>query len=359
MPIFFRITELEGPGEASLELKGPAAALAGPELTTEGKGSRNVPLGSDEATLSTTAIDLGQTEFSFSWSASNLAPSLVVAQGLEAVARPESLALAFDALAARARLCLVELPGGFARRGVVRKVSSKLGRGYGRDPATGDVREGVDVDCSVTLDWAGAFATAPEPPDPAFALTGEELAGDVGDSLSGLASAAADADALSGDFLEQIDSAIGNVQLSGAALRQNLRGVGAIARAPSAVALKLSAAARSFGNACSDADALLSETPEIYQSAGQSMADLGRSKARSGAISGKLADSMEALALLFAALDARSPRSVPVRPGQSLGDVARAELGARDRWPELAAHNGLGGQVVPPGVFSIEVPETA
>lgn len=351
---FFRLRELEGPGEASLFLTGPASALAGPELVTEARGGSHTPIGSSEATLTVSSLIRKETEFSFSWSAGNLEPGNVVAEGLDVVARPESLFDAFEVLAERGRLCLVTLPGGLARRGVVRKVSGKPLRGYGTDPATGDPLDGVDLECSITIDWAGRGES---PPATASASdTGEDLAGDLGDSLDTLASAAADGDPFAPGFLEQIDNAVTNVVALGTNLRTTMRGIGALAQAPATIALSITSAARSFGNALSDFDALMSDTPEIYQAAGLSMAELTKGRNATGRVKGGGFDAMAVLAAIFAAIDARSPRTVSVRPGQSLADVAAAELGDRNRWPELSEHNSIAGQLVPDGVFSIEVP---
>ncbi|HEU4411190.1 MAG TPA: hypothetical protein VFS43_38410 [Polyangiaceae bacterium] len=350
---FFRVRELQGPGPASLTLQGPAAALAGPALPTEAKGGRHVPLGSAEALLTVNALDLGQSEFEFFWSHQSLREIQVEAQGIDAPGRPEGLLAAFEALAARGRLCQVDLPGGQSRRGVVRKVTPKLTRGYAVDPATGDPREGVDVECTVTFDWAGRG----EPGPPPTALpTGEEAAGAIGDAADEIASAAADPSPFEPTFFGQLDALVGNVRGTAADLRANLRNVGAIAQAPAKLAQKISASARAFRAVLVDLDTLISDTPELYQAAGRSLADVGRAREASGAVKGATFGGMAALADLFAALDARRARRVGVRPGQSLADVAARELGARDRWPELAEHNGTGGQLVPDGVFSVEIP---
>lgn len=353
---FFRVRELEGPAPARLTLTGAAAALAGPELSTEAKGGRHLPLGSAEAILTTTGLDPGQTEVSFVWSASTLTPGDVEAQGLDVVARPESLLAAFETLAARGRACAVDLPGDIGQRGLVRKVAPKLGRGYRTDPASGDARAGLQIECVVTFDWSGRGEAEGAPQ--AFP-TGEELAGSVGDGLDTLASAAADGDAFAPPFLEQLDDAVSNVRAAGTQMRLALRGLGAIAQAPARLALSVAAAARSFGNVLSDLDTLVSDTPDLYQAAGTSMDDVARGRAASGAVKGAAFDLMATLAALFDALDARAPRRVPVRPGQSLALVASAELGDRNRWPEIAEANGLGGQLVPDGVFSVEMPQGA
>jgi hypothetical protein len=353
MSAFFRIRELEGPAAASLTLTGPAAALAGPSLDTEGKGGSTTPLGAAEALLTVTSIVRGMTEFTFSWSASNLGPGDVLAQGLDAVARPESLLGAFEALAERGRVCLVDLPGDLARRGIVRKVSGKLLRGYGVDPSSNTTRAGVDIDASVTIEWAGK-GEAGKPPV-AFP-TAEVFAGDVGEGIDAIASAAADSDPFDPGFLAQLDDATTNVRVAGAQLRGLLRGAGPIGLLPAALARQVTASAKAFGAALAGLDDTLSDTPEIYQAAGTSMADVARGRAASGEVKGAMFSTMAVLADLFAALDARSPRTVLVRPGQSLALVAQSELGDRNRWPELAAHNGLGGQLVPEGILSIEIP---
>ncbi len=104
---FFRLTELEGPNRARLVLKGTASVLMGLELSAEAKGGKSLPVGSADAILSASGLDVGQTEVQFVWAAQKLSRELVEAEGIEAVARPESLFLAFEELVARARLCLV------------------------------------------------------------------------------------------------------------------------------------------------------------------------------------------------------------------------------------------------------------
>jgi hypothetical protein len=356
MPVtgFFRLRELEGPGAATLTLTGPAAALAGPSLEGEARGGAFVALGSVEALLTVSGVAPGQTDFSFAWSAANLRPSHVTASGIDAVARPESLKEAFFTLKARGRVCLVDLPGGRARRGVVRKVSEKPGRGYARDPATGAPLQGADCEVTVTFAWAGS-GEAPAAPDGAFE-TGEQLAGDLGDGLDAIGSAAADAAPFDRGFLEQLDDATNNVRSAGANLRALLRGKGPLGSLPADLARQVRASARALGTELSRLDAVLSDTPDVYQAAGTSFADVVRGRAASGEIKGATFDLMARIADLFAALDARSPRSVRVRPGQSLAQVSAAEFGDRNRWPEIATYNGLAGQFVPDGVFSVELP---
>lgn len=353
MTAFFRIREIEGAARASLTLTGPAAALAGPGLDTESKGGSFTPLGSAEALLAVALVTRGVTEFSFVWSASNLGPGFVLAEGLDAVARPESLVAAFEALVERGRLCVVDLPGDLARRGVVRKVSPKLGRGYNVDPSNNTTRQGVDVDCTVTVEWAGRGE--PGPPPVTFP-TAEAFAGDVGDGLDAIGSAAADGTAFDRGFLEQLDDAVTNVRVAGAQLRGLLRSGGSIASLPAALARQVTAAAKALGDALGGLDSKLSDTPEVYQASGTSLVDVVRGRAASAEVKGATFDLMATLADLFAALDARSPRTVPVHAGLSLALVAQQEFGDRTRWPELAAYNGLGGQIVPEGILSIEIP---
>ena len=139
-------------------------------------------------------------------------------------------------------------------------------------------------------------------------------------------------------------------------LRKTLKGVGDLARAPAKLANDAIATARALGNTLHDLDNIIADARDEYAAAGAGAAALLRGRRGKGEAQKALGDGFAAVAALLDAFERRKPRSVGVRPGQSLVEVAKRELGSGDRWSEIAEKNEIAGQTVPAGMFVVDLP---
>jgi hypothetical protein len=351
---FFRVQELQEPGTIRVMLRGQMSAEHGAEHELTAKGGAYVPLGSAQALLTANAIELANTEYTFDWSAKYMRPQHCEVDGFDLTFTPEGLVELFQTIAVRSRMCLVELPGGFARRGLLRSVKAKPNRGYSVYPRTGRPgTPGSDQEVTLTFAWSSLATPTPGISD---RLTGEDAAGSIADATDAIASAANDPNPFGLSPFEQISNAIGNVRLAGAQLRGVLKKVGDIAKAPAVLALSLVSAAKSFNNALNDLRDIISDTPELYLSAGDSFESLTKLRNTNGKIKRAIFVALDATASIFDAIDGRRARVVRVRPGQSLLEIAKREVGNADQWQAIGSANGIAGRFVPDDFVTIEIP---
>lgn len=359
------IEELGGSLPIRIELQGSFGLEVGSEWLSEVKGETRVPLGASSGYSSLLGRSWGDTEMTLALDAQFLRRRDISVQNATTPFTPEDVVKLFERLQDRGRACLVQL-GAFSRRGVLRKAVSAPGRGYSVDFGTGELTApGMNVSLRLTWEWSGRGVPGPAPQPPA---TGADVAGQLGaaDSAYGLALADAGG-AFAPDALTAISAAIGRVRGAISQLRRSVRQLGSLVAAPARLANEALAAARSLGNVLNDCETLIGDTRDAYLAAGAAAKGVGRSLgsrpsalARAAKAKGAIRDAnqqaMDACIAVFDAIAKRQRRRVSVRPGQSLGDVARTQLGSADRWPEIARINNLAGQVVPPGVTEVELP---
>lgn len=359
------IEELGGSLPIRIELQGSFGLEVGSEWLSEVKGETRVPMGSSSGYSSLLGRSWGDTEMTLALDAQFLRRRDIAVQNATTPFTPEDVVQLFERLQDRGRACLVQL-GAFSRRGVLRKAVSAPGRGYSVDFGTGELTApGMNVALRLTWEWSGRGAPGPAPQPPA---TGADVAGQLGAADSAYGLALADAgDAFAPDALTAISAAIGRVRGAISQLRRSVRQLGSLVAAPARLANEALAAARSLGNVLSDCETLIGDTRDAYLAAGAAAKGVGRSLgsrpsalARAAKAKGAIRDAnqqaMDAVCNVFDAIARRQRRRVSVRPGQSLGDVARTQLGSADRWTDIARLNNLSGQVVPPGVTEVELP---
>lgn len=289
-------------------------------------------------------------------------------ENAEAPSSPEDLLVLMQRLQDRARLCLVQL-GVFSRRGVLRSVKAAPQGGHAVNFASRQAGPpGMNLELRLTWDWIGRGepGVAPEPP-----ATGAEVAGQLGAADSAYGLALADmGEAFAPDAITALSGGIGRIRGQVSALRRTVQQIGALASAPARLANEALAAARGLGNALNDLEQQLGDTRDAFLALGKAARDTRRALgprpsalAQAGRARGALRDAnqlaMGACVAVFDAIAKRQRRRVAVRPGQSLADVARVELGSADRWREIAELNDLAGQVVPPGRTAVDLPEGA
>jgi hypothetical protein len=152
-------------------------------------------------------------------------------------------------------------------------------------------------------------------------------------------------------------------------LRRTVRGIGSLVQAPAEIAGSVLGTARSLGNVMTDLDDVISDTREEYLALGEAWQStkqtFGPGMAKRTSVQLALApmrrglqEGFEAIVDIFEALDRRAGKRIAVSPGTNLALVAKRETGDADNWPDIAAENGIAGQIVPPGVTSIVIPRS-
>lgn len=359
------IRELGGSSPIKIMLQGSFGLEVGAEWGSELRGETRTPLGSSEGYSSASGRTFGKTEMALALDAAFLRRRDITVENAPIPFTPEDVLGLFERLQDRARDCLVQF-GALSRRGVLRNAVAAPGRGYSVDFGTGEATApGFNIGLKLTWEWSGRGepAAAVTPP-----TSGSDIAGKLAGADSGYGAALAEMqDAFDPDALTAISGAIGRVRGSLSKLRSTVRQVGALINAPARLINEALAAARSLGNTLNDLDNLLGDTRDAYLALGAAArstaaalgprpASLAKAQKAKGAVRDANQQAMEACVDVFDAIAKRKTRRVGVRPGQSLADVARTELGAADRWPEIASKNQLAGQVVPAGVFEVELP---
>lgn len=366
----FVVEEIEGTSPIRIELSGGLIPILGAEMPSELRGSSYTPLGAREGYSTVTGLTWDKSEMTCAWDAAFMRRDEMALQNIDIVFGPEGLLEAFVTLQKRGRECLVQL-GPFTRRGVLRKTGPKPGRGYSVDPATGALAgPGVNIEVSLSWEWTGDGLPSAAGDAP---TNGTGLAGQLGGASTKLGAGLADIGAFDPDLATSIGSAIGKLRKGIGDLRKTLKGLGDLARLPAKTASQLLGAARSVGNLVNDARNLLSDTTDDFKALGEAAKGAAAAVGLGGVVGPTAAKkaaakraakgiaegvdaTVDAVVAIFDAIARRKPRTVGVRPGQSLAEVARAQLGTADRWPEIAEANGIDGQAVPAGTFQIEIP---
>lgn len=348
------IEELEGTELISVELSGSLMPEVGTTFASKTTGGKFTPIGQKNAIQAVTGLEWDDTEMSLALDAVFFRDGdakIVGADDIEIT--PEGLTSLFVRLQKRARACSVRLAG-FARVGLLREVTPEPGRAYLVQPITGAVGPaGVNIALKLRWEWRGEdIPTAGQE----VAVIGDEVAGKLEASDSALASALADEDPFEPDFFERVNAAAGNLRKGINDLRKQLKGLGDLARAPAKAANNLLSAARTVGNLANAFDDLLSDTADEYRAVGTNVGTLLRMKRAAGAATSAVGGARDAVVAIFDALERRKKREIGVRPGANLADIAAAELGSAARWEEIATLNELPGQIVPKGVYSVELP---
>lgn len=360
------IQELGGSSPLLFRLKGSFGVEVGAEWGSELRGEVRTPIGSSEGYSTVTGRSWGKTEMGLSLDAAFLRRKDIEVQGTFPPATLDHVRSMFETLQDRGRECLVQL-GSLVRRGTLRNVAVAPGRGHalGLDGAP-DV-QGFNLTLKLTWEWAGRGVPAASASPPA---SGADVAGKLTASDAAFGAAMAQGqDDFDPDALTAISGAIGKVRGAASQLRRTMRQIGSFAQAPARLINETLAAARSLGNLCNDLDNLLGDTRDAYLALGAAARStaaalgprpsaLAKAQRAKGAIRGANQQAMEACVDVFDAIAKRKTRRVGVAPGQSLADVARREGGGADAWPEIATFNQLAGQVVPPGVTEVEIPES-
>lgn len=362
------IRELGGSNPIRIELKKSFGLEVGSEWASELRGETRTPIGASEGYSSITGRTWGDTEMTLALDAAFLRRDDLKVENVETPTTPEGVLLLFQQIQDRGRACIVQF-GVFSRRGVLRKASAIPGRGYTVDFGSRQQgAPGMNLALKLTWEWSGKGEPGPAPEPPA---TGADIAGQLGAADSGFGLALADMDgAFDPDAITAISGAIGRVRGQISKLRQTVRQLGSLATAPARLANEAMAAARGLGNALNDLEEQIGDTRDAYLALGKAADDtrralgprpsgLAKATAAKGSIRGANQQAMDACIAVFDAIAKRKRRRVTVRPGQSLADVARVELGAADRWREIADLNDLAGQVVPLGRTAVDLPEGA
>lgn len=360
------IRELGGSNPIRIELKKSFGLEVGSEWASELRGETRTPMGASEGYSSITGRTWGDTEMTLALDAAFLRRDDLKVENAETPTTPEGVLLLFQQIQDRGRACVVQF-GVFSRRGVLRKAIAIPGRGYTVDFGSRQQgAPGMNLALKLTWEWSGKGEPGPAPEPP---TTGADIAGQLGAADSGFGLALADMDgAFDPDAITAISGAIGRVRGQISKLRQTVRQLGSLATAPARLANEAMAAARGLGNALNDLEEQIGDTRDAYLALGKAADDtrralgprpsgLAKATAAKGSIRGANQQAMDACIAVFDAIAKRKRRRVTVRPGQSLADVARVELGAADRWREIADLNDLAGQVVPPGRTAVDLPE--
>lgn len=358
------IQELGGSSPLKIMLKGSFGLEQGSEWASELRGETRTPLGASEGYSTVTGRTWGKTEMGLSLDAAYLRRGDLTVEGTLAPVTLDHVRGLFEALQDRGRECLVQF-GGLVRRGVLREARTTPGRGHMLGLDGGRGAPGFNLTLKLVWEWSGRGIPQAGVDGPA---TPADVAGKVAAADAAFAAALAlSEDAFHPNVLEAISGAIGKVRGAASQLRRTVRQVGSLVQAPARLANEALATARSLGNVCNDLDNLLSDTRDAYLALGPAASGvaaaggvrpsaLAKAQKAKGAVREANQQAMDAVVDVFDAIAKRKPRRVAVRPGQSLADVARTELGAADRWPEIASLNQLAGQVVPAGVTSVELP---
>lgn len=344
----------DGEQPIAIELSGSVMPQVGATWGSKVTGGKFTPIGQKWAIQSVTGVEWDDTEMVFSLDAVFFRDGDVKVIGADDIEiTPEGLHRLFVRLQKRARACSVRIAG-FARVGVLREVKAQPGRAYQVQPITGEPGPpGVNIELSARWEWRGE-----DIPNPRLDIVfiGDELAGRLESADSRLASALADSDPFAPDFFEKLNAAAGNLRKGINDCRKALRGLGDLARAPAKAANNILSAARTVGNLITAFEDILSDTADEYRAVGTNVGTLLRMKRAAGAASSAAHDARDVVASIFDALEQRKGRSIGVRPGANLADIAAAELGSAARWEEIATLNELPGQIVPKGVYSVELP---
>lgn len=352
----FIVEEILGGDAIKVELSGSCGVKIGAMFTSRAKGGKYIPFGQTRAISVITGIDYDETEFELDLDGAYMGLPDVTVTNAENASTPEGLVRLFERLQARGREVRVEL-GQFARRGIIREVKAAPGRAYstGVQEIDGPIAPpaGFNVGLTVKVEWTGrdvslASTTAID--------TGDDVAGALGAFDSQLASSLAAGGAFEPNFLDQITNMGARLRAGVNKLRRDLKRVGDLAKLPAKTANSLLAAARSVSNLVNDFNDTVHGIGDEYKAVGDTASAMFGAKRQAGAAS-SAANGILAQALrIIDAIGRRKARVVGVRPGMSLAVVAQKELGRADRWPEIAAHNEIAGQVVPVAVFTIEIP---
>jgi hypothetical protein len=362
------IQELGGSAPIRIEMRGSFGVERGAEWDSDLRGEVRTPLGASSGYAGASGRTWGKTEMVMPLDAAFLRRDDLRVENAEVPTTPEEVLLLLQRLQDRARSCLVQL-GVFSRRGVLRSAKATPEGGYSvnfgsRQPGP----PGVNLTLRLTWEWVGKGEPGPAPEPPA---TGADVAGQLGAADSAYGLALADmSEAFSPDALATLSGGIGRIRGQISALRRTVQQIGALANAPARLANEALAAARSLGNVVNDLEQQIGDTRDAYLALGKAAESTRRALgprpsalARAGRARGSLRDAnqlaMGACAAVFDAIARRQRRRAAVRPGQSLADVARVELGSADRWREIAELNDIAGQVVPPGRTAVDLPEGA
>lgn len=349
----FVIEEVEGAAPVRVLMRGGFMPERGAQWTSETKGGKTIPIGARKAILSATSEDVGDTELSLNLDAAFLKPNRITVTGLSYTFTPEGILDLFEQLRARARLCNVQV-GPMARVGILRQVKATPKGGYAVNPATGDLGSfGVNLDVVLKFEWS-SFGVATVAP--ITVVDGRTEAGILAAADGKIA--AGITDPFAPDLFTGLNDAIGNFRAGVTGLRNAVKGVGDLARAPARVANNAFAAARSVGNVYHDLDNVLADTADEYKlaAAGGSIARLMGAKRSAGSVRDGANDAMDSACRILDALINRKRKVVGCRPGDSLAAIAKKYLGDAGRWSAIADANGLAGQIVPTGTYSLEIP---
>lgn len=348
------IGEVEGSDPISITLKGGAMVEVGASFGVKSLGGKSTPLGASYSILAVTGVDFPDTTMKLALDAPFLRSSDAVATGGATMTlSPEGIVETLQKLVLRGRLCNVEL-GPFARLGILREITPTPNRGYLVDPQTGRLagRAGVNIELELRWEWAGqGIPQTPGAVTPSTAELGLDLS-----RAEASISAALATDAFAPGLLESLGDGLGNIRKGVSDVRKAIKGVGDLASAPARIANQAIATARALGNVVNAFHETLSDVGDEYAAAKAGAAGLLASRRAKGAAKAGADAMLAAVTSVLDALERRRPLLVGVRPGQSLVDVAVKHLGSGDRWGEIASRNEIGGQVVPSGVFSVEVP---
>ncbi len=348
------VVEEVGTSPIKVTLRGGCMPVVGAEFPVKTRGGVYMPLGAKRGISTVTGVEWDVTEFTFRWEVPffNINEDVTVSGASILPHVPEDLFKVFQEIVSRGREVNVQL-GVFYRTGVLREAKPKPGRGYLVDPLNGSpTTPGTNLEVVLRFEWNGEGIplVAPEP-----VATVDDVNGAISAAAADVAAVLDDEDPFAPDLFEALGNALSNLQAGISQLRNELKKLGDFAKAPAALANKALGTLRSVGNLWSDMDNIVSSVGDEYLAVGTSASSLFRSKTNKGKIRDAATAALNAIADAIAALEKRKKRVVGVRPGQSLADVAKRELGSPDRWQELADLNSISGQRVPVGTYSIEV----
>lgn len=369
------IQEIEGADPIRIELRGGAMPEVNAVWTSESRGASYTPLGAKEGYSTVTGITHGTTDMTLHLDGAFLRRGDIEVQGAPEIFSVDELQKLLERVQGRGRECIVAV-GGFTRRGVLRSIAATPGRGYSVDFSSGQQRsDGPDLNRELVLkwEWSGTgelFVANPQ------SISGSGLSSQLSGANAKFGAALADAASLGPGFLDSLRGGIGRLRGGIAKLRKTLQGVGNLINAPANLVNETMAAARSLGNVVNDVQNLLSDTSDNYKALGErargivqsaQQATLGSdiqagvghllaARRTSATAQQGLNDTSAVVAAIFDAIQSRKPKTIGVRAGQSLSEIAKAHLGSADRWPEIAVANDIVGQVVPNGTYQLEIP---
>lgn len=346
--------EETGPSPIRLILRGSTMPVVGAEFPVKARGGTYMPLGAKQGTSTVTGVEWDVTEFTFKWEVPffNIKDDVLVTGATIAPKTPEDLFKVFQEILSRGREVVVQL-GVFSRRGILREARPKPNRGYLVDPTSGDpTTPGTNLEVIVRFEWSGEGIPllVPEP-----AASVEDVNAAISAAAAEVASVLDDEDPFAPDLFEALGNALSNLQSGISQLRNDLKKMGDFAKAPAKLANKALGTLRSVGNLWSDLENTVSSVGDEYLAVADNASSLFRARNNKGKIRDAATKALNAIADAIAAIESRKKRVVGVRPGQSLVEVAKKELGSADRWQEIADLNGISGQRVPAGTYSVEV----